>query len=432
MDEGVAPLIGDLETFLRTTIEALVPAPPTPLGRGRPCVLPALCLWTGVLVCVLRGFSSQLAVWRLLSQQGLWDYPRFPVCDQAVYNRIAREGAGALRALFLEITALLAARRIPAPATLAPFATGVVAVDETTLDGVARLLPPLRPLPPRDRALLPGTLAGVFDLRTQQWRRIDYRTDTRQNEKVAARDLVADLPRGTLVLADLGYFGFAWFDDLTERGLRWVSRLRAGTSYEVVHTFYAHDETLDALVWLGKHRADRAKHAVRLVQFRVGAHLHRYVTNVRDPQLLPLGAVSAVYGRRWEIELAVKLVKRELGLHLVWGAKPCVVEAQVWAVLTIAQVLMALREEVAARAGAAVEEVSMALLVTWMPRFAAHGDDPGAVWVERGRAAGFIRAARRRPRDAPAVPAESLVPVPAALVLERPPRYAQRKCAPRI
>jgi hypothetical protein len=50
-----------------------------------------------VLVCVLRGWSSQLAVWRLLSEKNLWDYPRFPVSDQAVYKRLEQGGTDALK-----------------------------------------------------------------------------------------------------------------------------------------------------------------------------------------------------------------------------------------------------------------------------------------------------------------------------------------------
>ena len=30
--------------------------------------------------------------------------------------------------------------------------------------------------------------------------------------------MVPDLPKGSLILADLGYFGFAWFDHLTDLG----------------------------------------------------------------------------------------------------------------------------------------------------------------------------------------------------------------------
>ena len=39
-------------------------------------MLPGLGLWAGLVVCVLRGFTSQLALWRLLSTVGLWRYPR--------------------------------------------------------------------------------------------------------------------------------------------------------------------------------------------------------------------------------------------------------------------------------------------------------------------------------------------------------------------
>jgi hypothetical protein len=427
-----APIIGDIETFLQAAITDLAPDSTTPVGRGRPRVLPALCLWSGLLVSVLRGFASQTDLWRLLTQQGLWDYPRFPVTDQAVYNRLADAGTAPMEQLFAQITALLAARLTPfADADLAPFATDVVALDESDLDQMARLLPALRALPARDAALLGGTLAGVFDLRVQQWRRVAYRTDTRQNEKVAARAMVTGFAPGTLIVADLGYFGFQWFDDLTDAGYWWVSRLRAGTSYAVVHTAYRDGETFDGIVWLGKYRADRARHAVRLVQFRVGEQLHAYLTNVHDPRVFSMTEIAQVYGRRWDFELAVKLVKRELGLHLLWSTKPVVIAQQLWAVLCIAQILHALRFEVAHRAAVPVEDVSLPLLVRWMPRFIAQGEDPVALFVARGRAAGFIRPSRRVRHEAPTLPGEAITPLPRGTIIERTPRYAQRKCSPR-
>ena len=132
-------------------------------------------------------------------------------------------------------------------------------------------------------------------MRRQLWRRIEHLPAPRQNEKVACRALVADLPARSLILCDLGYFAFAWFDDLTSDGFRWVSRLRAKTSYEVAHVFHEDGDTLDALVWLGAHRADRAKYAVRLVQYRRGEALHRYLTNVLSPRRLPLAELPMSY-----------------------------------------------------------------------------------------------------------------------------------------
>lgn len=427
-----ASIVGDVEAFLRTLIEQLEPEADPPRGPGRPRILPALGLWAGLLVCVLHGFSSQLALWRLLTSGNLWFFPRFSFSDQAVYKRLAQEGTAPLERLFHQVRTALAERlNGVAQDTLAPFATAVMALDETTLDQVARTLPPLRPVPDGDPRLLPGKLAGLFDIRRQQWHRVQFLAEARQNEKVAARGLVETLAKGALILADLGYFGFAWFDWLTDEGYFWVSRLRAQTSYSVIHAFYDDGTTFDGIVWLGAYRADRAAHAVRLVRFAVGPRVYRYVTNVTDPSRLSLRAIATLYARRWDFELAVLLVKEHLKLHLLWSAKSVVIQQQIWAVLIIAQVLQALRLEIAHRAGVDPFDVSLPLLVDYLPRFAAEGRDPIAVFVEHGRALRFIRPSSRTQIRAPTIPPATLVPLPPNLVLVRTSRYAQRNCGKR-
>jgi hypothetical protein len=423
-----------VEAFLRDAIEGLEPDPAEAgrRGPGRPRVLPSLCLWGGMVVCVLRGVGSQAGLWRLLSWRGLWAYPRFPLSDQAVYRRLARGGTAALEALFHQISALLAARLAPYLTTeLAPFASRVVALDETTLDPVARRLPALRGLPPGAPERLPGKLAAVFDLRRQQWVHVEHRRDVHQNDRVAARGLLAHVERGALVLADLGYFGFAWFDDLTDGGYGWISRLRKKTTFTVLHAFYDDGTTFDGLVFLGAHRADRAKHAVRLVRFRIGQVTYQYLTNVTDPAVLSLRAIARLYARRWDIELAFKLVKRELGLHLWWSAKLDVVLQQLWAVLIIAQILQAFRLEVAARAGLDPFDVSLPLLVRYLPQLARDGTDPLAFIAATGGRAGFFRPARRVRILAPVFAPDQLTPPPPDLVLVRTPRYANKDCGPR-
>lgn len=334
--------------------------------------------------------------------------------------------------LFADITGLLTDRLDGhADRTLAPFAAEVFAVDETPRDPVARRLPVLRGVPPGDDRLLPGKLAAVFDVRRQLWRVVAHIAAPRQNEKVAARSVVADLPEASLLLFDLGYFAFEWFDDLTDAGRWWVSRLREKTSIVPSHVFYADGETRDALVWLGAHRADRAKHAVRLVQFRRGTGLHRYVTNVRDPQVFPLAELARLYARHWDIEMAIDLAKTELGLHLLWSAKPLMVLAQVWAVMLIAQILQAMRVLVAAAAGVAVFDVSRPLLVRYLPQYARHGHDPIAACVAEGPRLGFIRPSRRIRIATPAIPPDALRVPPELLVLHRPPRDAHKDCGPR-
>jgi hypothetical protein len=99
--------LDNIENFLQEMIERLEPLQRDPVGRGRPRILPGLCLWAGVVVCVLRGWNSQLAVWRLLSSKGLWDYPRFPISDQAVYARLEKGNAEPLKKLFREVSKVL-------------------------------------------------------------------------------------------------------------------------------------------------------------------------------------------------------------------------------------------------------------------------------------------------------------------------------------
>jgi hypothetical protein len=149
-----------------------------------------------------------------------------------------------------------------------------------------------------------------------------------EREQLHARDLVAGVPAKSLILADLGYFGFAWFDDLTAAGYYWLSRLRARTSWTPLHTFYDQGGITDQLVWLGAYRADGARHAVRLITITRDTTTQRFVTNVCDPLLLPLHTVPALYARRWDVELAYKLLKRELNLRLLWSAKPVVIHQQ--------------------------------------------------------------------------------------------------------
>ena len=426
------PVIGQIDEFLQDLIAQLPPDPTEP-KPGRPRILPSLALWSGLMVCVLQGFTSQLALWRLLTSGNFWFYPRFPISDQAVYDRLERAGTGPLEHLFTQLSALLAARLVPyAEQALAPFASAVVAIDQTTLDPIARSLPQLRSVPRGDHRLLPGKLAGVFDVRLQQWRWLQFVPDPEQNEKMTARALIAALTKGTLILADLGYFAFPWFDELTTAGYHWISRLRSNSSLVPLHTFYRDGDTLDQLVWLGAYNTDRAAHAVRLVQFRRGKTLYRYITNVTDPHRLPMSEVARLYARRWDIEMAVNLVKTHLGVHLLWSAKPVVIQQQVWAVLIIAQVLQAMRQEIAGRAGVDPFEVSLPLLVEYAPRYAALGLDPVTVFVEQGRALRFIRPSRRTVVITPPIDPTAVVMPSPDLVRTRKPHYANKTKHPRV
>jgi len=234
--------------------------------------------------------------------------------------------------------------------------------------------------------------------------------------------MLEGLAQGTLVLFDLGYFGFEWLDELTLRKLWWVSRLREKTSYTIIHTFYQSEDVFDGLVMLGTGRA-QARYAVRLVRWRVGVRWYTYLTNVLEPQVLPLAEIARLYARRWDIELAFLTLKEHVGLHLLWTSKLVTILQQVWACLIIAQVLQALRLEIACGAGVDRFEVFLPLVVQTLPPMLARDEDVVTLCVQRGRQLGFIRPSSRTRRQVPQVATQDIQPRPAELVLEREPRY---------
>lgn len=415
--------------------------PATVRTRGRPPVLPAMLLWTAMLVAIVRGLGSCRDLWRLISQQGLWHHPRIEVSDMAIYHRLERTSAESLRAFFELVSALLAEHfRDRSAVPLAKRFAGLFAIDVTVLDPLLRHLKVLRGVPPGAHELLGGALACLFDLRRQQWRKVLYRQNPMENEKPSAPELVAELPAGSLVLADLGYFAFAWFDYLQERGLHFVSRLREGTTFTVLHELYrggnARVQLSERLIYLGTAVDSRAAYPVRLMEVKRQdasgtVSLRRYITDLLDPQLLPAWEVVGLYAYRWDIESAFKLLKGKLGLHLLWSAHRNALLQQLYATLILCQMLLTFRFEIAQQAKADLREVSVELMLRWLPQLAASGEDPVARFVAMGRAAGFIRPFRGVRYEVPQVP-DDAYQRPPELPPPRAPRYRNKDKNPLV
>ena len=72
-----------------------------------------------------------------------------------------------------------------------------------------------------------------------------------------------------------------------------VSRLRRGTSWEPIHSYYEdgptpeESEMFNGVVWLGRHGAGRAEHAVSLVRFEQGGQRCGYITEAQAPSYRP-------------------------------------------------------------------------------------------------------------------------------------------------
>ncbi len=402
--------------------------PMAPRRRGRPAHILLSHLGWAIFWCFLQGWQAQLDLWRQLSSERLASFAPVCVCDQAVYKRLATCGGKAMQLLFQQVSAHLQHRLDPLEQwSLAPFASAVLAIDESKLDQVGRWLTGLRDLPVADANLLAGRLSCLFDVRRQQWQRVDVLPKATGNSLLHARHLLDGLLPQTLLLFDLGYFSFEWLDELTRRGFYWVSRLRERGSYQVEHVFVQQNGYLDAIVFLGAYRSDHARFAVRLIQVRVGKQTRRYLSNVLDPRLLSGAEVVQLYARRWDIELAFRMLKDHVQLRVLWSAKWEVLLVQILASVILAQVFHALQVELAAEQHVDVFDVSLDLLLRLLPRKLLAGQPVGD-WVRSmGRQVGIIRASTRLVYEVPEIAEQHLIWPGRPLQLERPPRYARKQ-----
>ncbi len=408
---------------------------PSRRPRGRPPVLSLPHLYLALLMGVLRQTPHLSTIWRHLYLEEIGTFAPVQLTYEAVRKRLLSAGTSTLQQLFETVSQALAtlSQTPPSALALAPFAPQVVALDESTLDHMRRLTADLRDLPNGDPHLLPGKLAGLFDLRRQCWMRLQFRADVLAHCNTGILLLLEGLAPGSLILADLGYFSFPWFDYLTEQGYWWVSRLKEGVSYEIKEVLAYDDQTgvLDAIVWLGKYRADRAAHAVRLVSFCFHGTQYRYLTNVLSPTQLSMHDIAQLYARRWDIELDFKLLKCELGLHIWWGARPELVLIQLWIALILAQLLHALQRHVAMQADVEPFDVSMHLLVEVLAMIPAGPTPIIDRLVQNGRALGLIRPSSRHRVVVPPIEPHMLCPPVEFKDLVRHARYAQRNPHPR-
>lgn len=414
------------------------PEPPvsTKRPRGRPVRLRSEQLWLALLIGVIRRAKHLSSIWRTLCLEPTGSFPVVHLTYEAVRKRLLCAGTKPLQHLFETLAVALrywTMTHQPSALPIAAFATQVVALDETTLDAVRRLTQELRDLPKGDPHVLVGKLAGLFDLRLQRWVRMQFRADVLAGCNIGVLTLLTGLPPGSLILADLGYFSFPWFDYLTEQGYFWVSRLKERTTYQLKEVLAYDDRQglLDAIVWLGKYRADRAGNAVRLVIFSSGDRQYGYLTNVLDPTHLSLQDIAQVYARSFDIELAFKLLKCELGLHIWWAARPELIMIQVWIALILAQILHALQVHVAMQAEVEPFDISLHVMVDLLGSMPAGPTPVLDRLIEEGRFLGLIRPSSRMCIVVPELEPHMLCPVPVLKDLTRQARYAQRNGHPR-
>ncbi len=400
----VAPPDEQIEERLRTL---LLPAIATQEAIVRKLGLRSRLLPLSVLVALvisliwrqLGAGGSEAA--RLLATEGLlWSGIVF-VSQQALSLRLrvfpAMVFLGVLQALLPTLAARWQARQRPLPQALAwaqTHYTAVLAVDGSTLDAVLRKVGLLR-----ETLLHPlaGRMVALLDVASMLPRQVWYEADANAHDQRFWPLILTAVPKGALLLFDLGFTNFARVAELTVAHVTWLTRAKSNLKYQVVRCLRQTGQVRDLLVWIGE---DAARQQVRLLQVYYRGPWHSYLTNERNPVRLPVAYAVALYGQRWRIEDAFHAVKRLLGLAYFWTGAQNGVELQVWATWLVYGVLVDLTDAVAEAIARPFAEISLEMVYRGLPYFAqayrkGEATDPVAYLAAHTELLGIIKRKRK-------------------------------------
>lgn len=103
------------------------------------------------------------------------------------------------------------------------YSTAVLILDGSTLDGLLRQVGLLRD---GEGPVLAGRMATLLNAASLLPQRIWYEEDSRAHDQTFWERAVAPLEKGTLLLFDLGFTNYGWYDKVTSLGLWFITRLK--------------------------------------------------------------------------------------------------------------------------------------------------------------------------------------------------------------
>jgi hypothetical protein len=361
-----------------------------------------------VLALIWRRVPGVCTLQRMLAQERvLWSQPT-KVSQPALSERLLTFPAVLFERILYRVLARLPTRQQgrshPQPELLEKVRqrfAACYAVDGTVLEALFRKLKSLQGEPD---APLAGHLVAAVDLLSHLPAKLWWMDDPLSNDKAVLAPLLAWLRPNSLLVFDLGYFAFTFFDALTERDCWFVTRQRRKTSYQVERVLLNRPRLRDRIVHLGKYRANRSEHSVRLIEVYLGHRWQCYLTNVLEPERLSVVDVVCLYQYRWHIETAFLLVKRLLDLAYLWVGSINGVQLQVWATFLFYAILIDLCDEVAEVLQLPLDQISVEMVyrsLYFYVQACANGcTDTAPVFLAR-EAPLFGIVKRHRPRAGP-------------------------------
>jgi hypothetical protein len=410
------PAVDDVEQRLLDVLSPSLLAPrqlerhdprqPQRLIRMRQRLLTLPVIVAIIVSLVWRRVPSVTEVQKVLAREGLLWVPPLRVSLQAITKRLDVLPAAVMGQLFAEVCARVQAQSpppLPHPrwAPVRERFPLLAIVDGSTLEALRKKTAVLRQ---REGLVLGGKMMVMVEAFSHRplWQR--YTEDAAANDKRFAAEILAAVPPGGLLVFDLGFFSFLWFDDFTDIQRFFVTRMRKKTAYRTVHVLSQGAQYRDEIIQVGQYRANPCTHPLRLVSVLWQGTWYRYLTNVLEPQRLSARQVCELYRQRWRIEDAFALTKRLLDLAYVWTGSRNAVQLQIYATLIFYAILLTICQQVAQALGEPLERISVEMVFRAFYHYSravqrGESDDLVSFLTEHAKLLGIVKRWRKSHRE---------------------------------
>jgi hypothetical protein len=325
-----------------------------------------------ILAMLWRQIPSVCELTKTLNREGaLWMRP-VKVSQPALSKRLLTFPAElfqqVLHSLLPKLRERWQARRRPLPGSVSwglSHFERIYAVDGSALETLFRKLGALQDTP---AGALAGKICTVIDLATRLPEQSWYHAEALAHDTNFLSKILSMVHAGTLWIFDRGFYDFAFFDDLIDRGGHFITRLKSNAVFRVQSVLLHTAEIRDRLILLGGENGS-CQHTLRLIEVRFGSTWYSYLTSVLDPALLPANVVADLYRRRWRIEEAFFIVKRLLNLAYLWTGSLNGILLQVWATWLFFALLVDLGDAVAEELKLPFDRISLEMVFRGLYHF---------------------------------------------------------------
>ena len=327
-----------------------------------------------VLTLLWRDVAGVRELTRMLGREGFLWCERTKVSQQAISQRFFTFPAELFERIFKELLPEFSnkwhsRKQRPLPESLEFARTKfdrIWACDGSTLEALFKKLNSLE-----DVAIgqLAGKMGVVIDLITRLPIEIWFRENPKASDINFELDILNLVQAKTLLLLDRGFYHFLFWQQLIDRDVHFITRLKKGAKFRVQHAFTDSYSIRDRLIQMGYGTKKYPYVTLRLVEIRSGKAWHSYLTSVINPVILPPYIVANLYSKRWRIEEAFNTVKRLLGLSYLWTGSINGIKLQIWGTWLFYAVLVDLGDAIADELALPFDRISLEMIYRGLYHF---------------------------------------------------------------